>query len=176
MKDLKEIRVSINEIDEQMRALFAKRMEAAREVAEYKSAHGLPILDEKREAEVIEKNANMLEDESLRPYYVNFLQSTMAVSRSYQDMLIGGMKVAYSGVAGAFAHIAACKLFPEARKIAYESFEKAYDACVKGECDAVVLPIENSFNGEVGAVTDLMFSGPLFVNGVINVDVSHCLL
>ena len=176
MKDLKEIRASINAIDEEMRALFVRRMNAAKEVAEYKSAHGLPILDSHREAEVIEKNANLLDNEELRPYYVNFLQSNMAISRSYQDMLIGGMKVAYSGVTGAFAHIAACKLFPEARKIAYENFESAYDACVRGECDAVVLPIENSYNGEVGAVTDLMFSGPLVVNGVVNIDISHCLI
>ena len=176
MKDLNEIRLKINEIDGKMRKLFSERMAAAKEVAEYKMAHGLRILDAAREAEVIERNAALLEDEELRPYYVNFLQGNMAVSRSYQDMLVNGMKVAYSGVAGAFAYIAACKSFPAARKIAYGNFEEAYAACINGECDAVVLPIENSYNGEVGAVTDLMFSGALYVNGIIDVDVSHCLL
>lgn len=176
MKDLNEIRKDINRIDGEMRRLFSERMAAAKEVAEYKIAHGLPILDADREAEVIEKNTALLEDEGLRPYYVNFLQGNMAVSRSYQDMLVNGMKVAYSGVAGAFAYIAASKTFPNARKVAYGSFEEAYAACVKGECDAVVLPVENSYNGEVGAVTDLMFSGPLYVNGIIDVDISHCLL
>lgn len=176
MKDLIEIRKDINRIDEEMRKLFSERMTAAKEVAEYKIAHGLPILDATREAEVIEKNTALLDDEDLRPYYVNFLQGNMAVSRSYQDMLVNGMKVAYSGVAGAFAYIAACKSFPNARKIAYGNFEEAYAACVNGECDAVVLPIENSYNGEVGAVTDLMFSGPLYVNGIIDVDITHCLL
>jgi chorismate mutase/prephenate dehydratase len=159
-----------------MRELFLQRMAAAKEVAEYKSANGLPILDEKREAAVIEKNASALENEDLKPFYVNFLEDTMAVSRRYQDMLISGMKVAYSGERGAFAYIAATNLFPNAKKIAYGNFEAAYAACVKGECDAVVLPIENSYNGEVGAVTDLMFSGPLHVNSVIDVDIAHCLL
>ena len=176
MRDLKDIRVTINEIDEKMRELFIMRMNAAKEVAEYKNAHGLPILDAAREAEVIEKNASMLEDEKLRPYYVKFLESTMMVSKNYQDMITSGMKVAYSGVAGAFAYIAACKLFNNARKISYPNFESAYEACVNGECDAVVLPIENSYNGEVGAVTDLMFSGPLLVNGIIDIDITHCLL
>ena len=176
MKDLNEIRKEINRIDEDMRKLFSERMAAVREVAEYKAAHGLPILDAEREAEVIESNAKKLSDEELRPYYVNFLQGSMAVSRSYQDMLTNGMKVAYSGALGAFAYIAACKNFPNARKIAYPNFEEAYNACVRGECDAAVLPIENSYNGEVGAVTDLMFSGPLFVNGIIDVDITHCLL
>ena len=176
MKDLNEIRKEINEIDAEIRGLFSKRMAAASEVAEYKKAHGLPILDPVRENEVIERNAALLSDEELRPYYVSFLQGSMAVSRSYQDMLMNGMKVAYSGVAGAFAYIAACKNFPNSRKIPYANFESAYNACVSGECDAVVLPIENSYNGEVGAVTDLMFSGPLFVNGIIDVDISHCLI
>lgn len=176
MKELTEIRKKINEIDTEMRKLFSERMSCAREVAEYKIAHGLPILDSARESEVIEKNASFLENEELRPYYVSFLQSNMAVSRSYQDMLTNGMKVAYSGVAGAFAYIAACKNFPNSRKIAYPNFEEAYKACISGECDAAVLPIENSYNGEVGAVTDLMFSGPLFVNGIIDIDISHCLI
>lgn len=176
MRELKDIRLTINEIDAKMRELFVARMAAAKEVAEYKSAHGIPILDKEREAAVIEKNASSLENEELRPYYVNFIEDTMAVSRSYQDMLISGMKVAYSGERGAFAYIAATKLFPNARKIAYGNFESAYNACVKGECDAVVLPIENSYNGEVGAVTDLCFSGPLFINSVIDVDIAHCLL
>ena len=176
MKELNEARKEINRIDEQMRKLFTERMAAVRDVADYKIEHGLPILDAQREAEVIEKNASLLENEELRPYYVNFLQGNMAVSRSYQDMLTNGMKVAYSGVAGAFAYIAACKNFPNSRKIAYPNFEEAYKACVSGECDAVVLPIENSYNGEVGAVTDLMFFGPLFVNGIIDVDITHCLL
>ena len=168
MKDIKVIREEINEIDRCMRELFERRMAAAREVAEYKAAKGLPILDKEREARVIEMNASELASEELRPYYVNFLNSTMKVSRSYQDMLMKGMRVAYSGALGAFAYIAACKLFPSARKIAYPNFEEAYQAVVLGECDAVVLPIENSVGGEVGAVTDLMFSAlPLGYSGAL---------
>lgn len=176
MKDLKEIRNNINEIDGEIRRLFVRRMEEARAVAEYKAAHGLPVLDAEREAQVIESNVEKLENEELRPYYVSFLRDSMAVSRSYQDYLLRGMKIAYSGVAGAFAYIAARKTFPTARYISYPNFESAYNACLSGECDTAVLPIENSFNGEVGAVTDLMFSGPLKINGVVDIDITHCLL
>ena len=91
MKDLKEIRQDINEIDEEIRKLFVRRMDASRQVAEYKTAHGLPIYDKEREAQVIEINAAKLADDELRPYYINFMQDTMAVSRSYQDMLMNGM-------------------------------------------------------------------------------------
>ena len=42
-----------------------------------------------------------------------------------------------------------------------------------GECDVAVLPIENSYNGDVGQVSDLMFSGPLYVNKVTELKISH---
>ena len=87
MKDIKDIRSKINEIDDKMRELFEERMRAVREVAEYKMANALPILDAERERENIARGAAMLEDEQIRPYYVSFLESNMAISRSYQKML-----------------------------------------------------------------------------------------
>ena len=176
MDTLQEARKIINEVDEQMAKLFVRRMEAAEMVAEYKKAHGMPILDAAREAEVIRVGAERVENDALRGYYTDFMQDTMAVSRRYQQKLLHGMKVAYSGVEGAFAHIAADKQFPDAQKIAYPDFQAAYDSVVKGECDAVVLPLENSYAGEVGQVTDLMFSGPLYVNGTLALSVTHDLL
>ena len=176
MDGLQEARKIINEVDAQMAQLFVRRMQAAEMVAEYKQAHGMPILDAAREEEVIRNGAERVERDELRGYYMDFMRDTMAISRRYQQKLLHGMKVAYSGVEGAFAHIAADKLFPDAQKIAYSDFKAAYDAVVKGECDVVVLPLENSYAGEVGQVTDLMFSGPLYVNGTLALSVTHDLL
>lgn len=176
MDKLQEARKIINEVDQQMAELFVRRMEAAQMVAEYKQAHGMPILDAAREDEVIRTGAKRVEDDELRGYYTDFIRDTMAISRRYQQKLIHGMKVAYSGVKGAFAHIASNRLFPEAEKIAYPDFKSAYYSVVDGECDTVVLPLENSYAGEVGQVTDLMFSGPLYVNGTLELSVTHDLL
>ena len=176
MNSLDEARKIINDVDSKMAELFCERMRAARMVAEYKQAHGLKIYDEKREEEVIRRNSALVEDRELREYYVNFLKNNMAVSREYQDRLMSGMKVAYCGTEGAFAHIASNKLFPNTRKIAFGDFESAYRSVVSGECDVCVLPVENSYNGEVGQVTDLMFSGPLYINSVTELAVSHDLL
>ena len=173
---LRQAREIINSVDKKMAELFAERMNASKMVAEYKQAHGLEVLDAKREQEVIAKNSAFIEDEKIRGYYVNFLKSSMAISRSYQEELMQGMRVAYSGTEGAFAHIASSKMFPTAKKIAYGDFESAYRAVENGECDVAVLPIENSYNGEVGQVTDLLFSGSLYVNGVYDLAVSHNLL
>ncbi len=176
MNQLQEARKIINEVDTQMAQLFVRRMQAAEMVAAYKQEHGMPILDAEREEEVIRNGAERVEKDELRGYYMDFMRDTMAISRRYQQKLLHGMKVAYSGVAGAFAHIAADKLFPDAEKIAYADFKAAYDSVVDGECDVVVLPLENSYAGEVGQVTDLMFSGPLYVNGTLALSVTHDLL
>ncbi len=176
MSLLDDARKIINEVDAKMAELFTERMRAAEMVAEYKRLHGLKIYDAAREDEVIRRNSERIEDKELREYYVNFLKNNMAVSRDYQDRLMSGMKVAYCGTEGAFAHIATIKLFPTARKVAYGDFESAYKAVVDGECDAAVLPVENSYNGEVGQVTDLMFSGSLYVNALTELAVSQDLL
>ena len=176
MSLLDEARLIINEVDAKMAELFVKRMQAAEMVAEHKKKHGLKILDAAREEEVIRRNSEYIEDAELREFYVNFLKNTMAVSRSYQDRLMEGMRVAYSGTEGAFAHIAASRRFPTARKISYKTFEEAYGAVVNGECDAAVLPIENSSNGEVGEVSDLMFSGPLYINAITELEITQDLV
>ncbi len=173
---LDKARKRINEIDAEMARLFEERMRAAEAVAEYKREHGLKIFDAAREAEIIARGSALIEDEILRGYYVNFLKNNMAVSRAYQERLLEGMKIAYSGTEGAFAHIAARKLFPTARKIPYSDFAAAYAAVEAGECDIAVLPIENSYNGEVSQVTDLMFSGTLYINGITELAISHDLL
>ncbi len=46
---LKQARETINRVDAEMAALFAERMQAASAIADYKKAHGLPILDAERE-------------------------------------------------------------------------------------------------------------------------------
>ena len=176
MDKLLTARQTITDIDAKMAELFVQRMEAVATVAEFKQEHGMPILDTAREAEVIRIGSERVESDDLRGYYTDFLQQTMNISRRYQRRLIEGMRVAYSGVEGAFAHIAATRLFPDAEKISYSNFKEAYNAVVNGDCDTVILPLENSYAGEVGQVTDLLFSGPLFINGTLALSVSQDLV
>ena len=173
---LEEARRIINEVDAQMAELFVKRMEAAELVCEHKMEFGLPILDQKREDAVIERNAALVGDEVLKGYYIDYQKHLMSVSRAYQYRMQSGLKVAYSGVEGAFAHIAAGRIFPESNRISHSDFKAAYDAVVKGECDVAVLPIENSYAGEVGQTMDLIFSGGLFINGIYELEIHQNLL
>ena len=173
---LEEARKIINEVDAQMAVLFVKRMRAAELVCEHKMEYGLPILDQKREDAVIERNSALVDDEILKGYYIDYLKHLMSVSRAYQYRMQSGLKVAYSGVEGAFAHIAAGRIFPEGNRVSYSDFKAAYDAVVRGESDVAVLPIENSYAGEVGQTIDLIFSGNLFINGIYELEIHQNLL
>ena len=173
---LDEARKIINEVDAQMAELFVKRMQAAELVYEHKKEFGLPILDEKREAAVIEKNSALIGDDVLKGYYIDYLKHMMSVSRAYQYRMQNGLNVAYSGVEGAFAHIAAGRIFPESNTVSCRDFKAAYDCVISGECDVAVLPIENSYAGEVGQTIDLIFSGPLFINGIYELEIHQNLL
>lgn len=176
MDKLLKAREIISETDKEIARLFEKRMEAVRLVAEYKKERGLPVFDAAREEHVINSNLLNIESEEIKEFYVPFIRNTMDISKRYQHRILEGMNIAYSGVEGAFAHIAAGRIFPDGNRISYPDFRAAYEAVEKGECDAAVIPIENSRAGEVGQVIDLMFSGSLYVNGVYSLDIRHNLI
>ena len=159
-----------------MAELFEKRMGCSARIAKYKSENGMPILDEGREKALIEKNEVYVEKEELRPFYRQYLHGVLDISKQYQHTLVETMRVAYSGIEGAFANIAAKKLFPDGELVPFKSFKRAYNAVALGNCDVAVMPIENSAAGEVGQVLDLMFAGDLHVNGLYPLRISQNLL
>ncbi|MCR4859140.1 MAG: chorismate mutase [Bacteroidales bacterium] len=176
MDNLEDIRKRIDEIDARMAELFSERMEECRRVSAYKLERGLGISDPAREEEVIRRGAEKVADPAIREYYIPFEKNVIALSRDWQKRLMSGLRVAYSGVPGAFAYIAAKRMFPGAQLVSCADFAQAYRSCEQGDADVAVLPFENSFAGEVSTVTDLMFSGSLYVNEVIEVEAEQNLL
>lgn len=176
MNDLENARKEITRIDAEMARLFEERMNQCVKIAAYKKERGLSIRDTAREDALISRNSQLIQNSEIENYYVPFLKNTIDLSCRYQSRLMNGMRVSYSGVEGAFAHIAAKKMFPDAELIACRDFASAYQAVESGEYDCAVLPLENSSAGEVGAVMDLLFSGSLYVNQVVDLPVEHNLL
>ncbi len=172
-KKFHQARETISSIDKEIAALFEKRMVASQDVAEYKKVNGLPIEDLVREAQLIENNSLLIENEEIRSYYINFQKNIMKLSKKYQRKLNDGMRVAFSGVKGAFAELAVKRIFPDASPIPYSDFKAAYKAVEKGECEIAVLPIENSYEGDVARVMDLTYFGSLYINGVYDMAVEQ---
>lgn len=176
MGNIEEYRQEINDLDIQLAVLFKKRMAVSKKVAEYKMEFGLPVKDNNREGQIYAKCAERINDSELEPYYVNFQKSIIEISCDYQEHVMEGQRVSYSGVTGAYAYLASSKLFPEAKLLSCSNFDTAYNEVVEGRADFAVLPLENSYAGDIGAVMDMAFDGPLHVNRTCNLSIEHSLL
>ena len=86
--DLNEARSIINRADEQIIAALKERMRAVTEVARYKQAHNLPVLDEKREEKVLDRVAAMAGDD-MSDMARELYKHIMALSRDYQTKMLG---------------------------------------------------------------------------------------
>ena len=85
MKELAELRLELDQLDREIVALFERRMGVSRQVALYKQEHGLPVLDQSREAQVIASRTAMLSDASLSPALRAFYETLMTLSRAEQE-------------------------------------------------------------------------------------------
>ena len=83
-----DCRNEIDKIDEQIVKLFSERMELSAEIAKYKKENNLPILNPKREREVIQ-SVMTKSPESLRDYSATLYSMIFELSRSYQNRLNG---------------------------------------------------------------------------------------
>lgn len=88
MKSLTESRAALDAVDREIVRLFEKRMEIARDVAAYKIANGLPVLDRSREAQVLDSRAAMLQDPHWEDSVRALFESVMAISRAEQERLL----------------------------------------------------------------------------------------
>ena len=174
--ELSEIRTRIDSVDDQILNLFLERMDLAEEVANYKNEHNLPILNKTREREVL---ANVMEKAGSRERYAYHLFATlMELAKSRQAELISSPTkvaaqvktslaagtslfpqtglIACQGVEGANQQVACDRLFPRGNIVYVKTFAAVVSAVESGLCKFGVLPIENSSNGSVRVVYQLL--------------------
>ncbi len=79
-----ELRIKINEIDEQLLELFKARMAVSKAIGDAKKREGLPVFDEQREQQVYDRLEKRLNDEKFWPYYKAFIKEIMRLSKDIQ--------------------------------------------------------------------------------------------
>ena len=77
------LRRQLDDVDEQMTALLARRLALAGEIGRYKAAQGLPVLDEAREKEVLAQRGDLLPQR--RQQVERLFRLLMAESREEQE-------------------------------------------------------------------------------------------
>ena len=174
--EVEQIREQIDEVDGQLLKLFLERMRLASEVAAYKREHNLPVLNKLREREILARVQS--EAGEMEPYAYQFFTTLMELNKARQTelysppsrvrVLIEGAlaapevvfprtgTIACQGVEGANSQAACDKLLPRGNIMYVKSFEAVFDAVESGLCQFGVVPIENSANGSVRTVYDLL--------------------
>lgn len=195
--DLNDYRREIDGIDEQLLALFVRRMETAEEIAAYKKEHGLRVLDARREREKLREITEKTPD-GLREYSASLYSLIFELSRSRQGRLLGAggelpekiaaalretpplfpedAAVACQGVEGAYSAQACERLFRRPNTFYFSTFEAVFAAIEKGLCRYGVLPLENSTAGSVNAIYDLMMKHDFRIVRSVRLKVDHNLL
>lgn len=77
------LRRQLDDVDEQMTSLLARRLALAGEIGRYKAAQGLPVLDEAREKEVLARRGDLLPQR--RQQVEQLFRLLMAESREEQE-------------------------------------------------------------------------------------------
>ena len=196
--ELNDIRKNIDAIDDELVALFTRRMDSAREVAEAKQQLGRPLRDHAREREVLNRLTAQAGD-AYAPYVRALYRHIFDLSRSYQSAVwkrqsplaakieeslreTTGKRlpehalVACQGTEGAYAQQACERLFPYPDILYFDNFDGVFSAVEKGMCQYGILPIENSTAGSVTQVYDLMEKHHFYIVGAHKLRIDHRLM
>lgn len=187
--DLNELRQKIDIADEQILKLFIERMDVCRQVAEYKKANNLSVMQGGREQQILDK-VRENSPESLQDGSAVLFQNIMDISKSLQSLEMAktkpipetvgfnpqnAKKIACQGTAGSYSEAACKKLFGNSPAQFYPAFEDVFKAVESGEVEYGILPIQNSTIGSVSETYDLMAKHDFYINALIRVEITHCL-
>ncbi|MBQ8092868.1 MAG: prephenate dehydratase [Clostridia bacterium] len=159
--DISKSREAIDRIDTQLVHLFEERMRVSHDVALYKQAHHLDILNPERERVVLKSRTALLEDHTYDQSVVELFETLMALSRKEQfrflDSRLKSRNVAYMGVPGAFSESAAVGFFGEnCERTSCRTFEEVFNTVASDQAHYGIVPVENSSSGSINDVYDLL--------------------
>src|SRR5437870_13011895 len=85
-------------------------------------------------------------------------------------------RVAFQGERGAYGEMATLQYFSRANLAPKKSFQDVIDAAENGDADYIVVPVENSIEGSVSEIYDLLLQTKMSVIGEVYHRVRHCLI
>ena len=85
-------------------------------------------------------------------------------------------KVAFQGERGAYGEMATLQYFPDVKLLPLKSFQDVFDAAENGKVEYIVVPLENSIEGSINEIYDLLLQTKMNVVGEIYQRVRHCLI
>lgn len=195
LETLEELRVRLDEIDDQIVNLYEQRMEICAHVGEYKIQTGKKVLDRQREKEKLENVAGKASNPFNKKGVTELYEQLMSMSRKlqYEQLVKAGAlgrlpfiqvdsldadqaRVVFPGIEGAYSEAAMKRYFGENCNSFYvRTFREAMEAIEDGAADFAVLPIENSTAGAVDEMYDLLVEFENYIVGETVIPIRHTL-
>lgn len=200
MEEMDAFRREIDALDGRMGQLFLRRLELVERIGDLKAHQGLPVLDQRREVQVLQKVSRLTGDERRKLALAKLFEGIMSLSRREQRLRRGGdtvgegyrqyraalagaresierPRVVYQGEPGAYSEMACLDYFGrDCRFTGLSRFEDVFQALAQNRADYAVVPIENSSTGGIRQVYELLGEYDYFIVGETAVKVEHCLM
>jgi chorismate mutase/prephenate dehydratase len=172
-KNLSELRVEIDAVDQKLLEVLNQRAALANEVGEIKRAEGSPVFRPEREAQVIQTlqaaNKGPLKDANVATLWREIMSACRALESP--------QRVAYLGPAGTYSEQAALQFFGSSiEHVPCGNFDEVFQAAASGRADYGVVPVENNTEGVVPRSLDLLLNSPLHIIGETSFLIRHHLL
>ena len=129
--EIKELREKLNAVDDELVGTFERRMELARQIAEYKRENNVSVSDRTREREVINRVTGMVAPE-LASYAGSLYNTLFDLSKTYQNSLIRSESKLTRDIASALERTG--ELIPDRAVVACQGTEGAYSQFA---CDGI---------------------------------------
>ena len=168
--NLEELRGKLDLIDSEVIKLLNMRMELALRTRKLKEG----VLDSGREKEILERvrksSVGLVRPEFSEKLFAEVISESKRIQEKNPTL------IAFQGEHGAYGEIAARRFNIGAVPIACQEFADVFSAVEKGQLDFGVVPVENSLEGAVTQVNDLLVETSLQIAGEMSIPVHHCLL
>lgn len=195
MASLEELRVQLDQIDDQIVELYEKRMNVCEQVGEYKIQNGRKVFDKQRENSKLQNVESRVSTEFNKKGIRELYEQLMSMSRKlqYQQLVQAGAlgrlpfievpaldaqnaRIVFPGTEGAYSQAATKHYFGQDCNSFYvRTFREAMEAIEEGAADYAVLPIENSTAGSVDEMYDLLVEFENYIVGETIIPITHTL-
>ncbi|MDJ0984100.1 MAG: prephenate dehydratase [Desulfobacterales bacterium] len=165
-----EIRKKISKIDRELLVLLQERMGLALRSNKFKETLSDPQQENDMLARAERLNLDLIESTFTRRLLHTIIDETKRLQDEDRSL------AAFQGEHGAYGEVAARQLVPKGAYIPCLEFIDVFRGVEDGYFDLGVVPVENSLEGAVTQVNDLLTTTDLKVIGEVKVTVSHCLL
>ena len=195
MATLEELRVQLDQVDDQIVELYEKRMGLCGLVGKYKVDNGRKVFDRQREKEKLAAVASKVSSDFNKKGIQELYEQLMSMSRKLQYQLLvdaGALgrlpfigidtldaesaRIVFPGSEGAYSQAAMEYYFgKDCNSFYVRTFREAMEAIEEGSADYAVLPIENSTAGAVDEMYDLLDEFENYIVGETIIPITHTL-